>query len=67
MAAPGIERCPNSGLQQAENPDDQYTVVEFLIRAGADPNSLDKSGVAPLHRAVHVQSVLAAQPLFVHC
>lgn len=27
-------------------------IISFLIDAGADPNALDKSGVAPLHRAV---------------
>jgi ankyrin repeat protein len=30
----------------------QRELISFLIDAGADPNSLDKSGVAPLHRAV---------------
>jgi ankyrin repeat protein len=27
-------------------------VVEYLVKAGANPNSADKSGVTPLHRAV---------------
>ena len=27
-------------------------MISFLIDVGADPNVLDKSGVAPLHRAV---------------
>ena len=30
----------------------QRDLISFLIDAGADPNALDKSGVAPLHRAV---------------
>ena len=30
----------------------QRELITFLIDAGADPNALDKSGVAPLHRAV---------------
>jgi len=30
----------------------QHELITFLIDAGADPNVLDKSGVAPLHRAV---------------
>jgi len=30
----------------------QRELISFLIDAGADPNALDKSGVAPLHRAV---------------
>ena len=30
----------------------QRELISFLVDAGADPNALDKSGVAPLHRAV---------------
>jgi hypothetical protein len=30
----------------------QRELISFLIDSGADPNALDKSGVAPLHRAV---------------
>ncbi len=30
----------------------QRELISFLIDVGADPNALDKSGVAPLHRAV---------------
>jgi hypothetical protein len=30
----------------------QREVISYLSDAGADPNALDKSGVAPLHRAV---------------
>ena len=30
----------------------QRELISLLIDAGADPNALDKSGVAPLHRAV---------------
>jgi len=30
----------------------QRELISYLIDAGADPNALDKSGVAPLHRAV---------------
>jgi ankyrin repeat protein len=45
------------------DPDAQYAVVEFLIREGADPNSQDKSGVAPLHRAVRTRSTAAVRAL----
>src|SRR5450631_4383298 len=45
------------------DPDAQSAVVEFLIRAGADPNSTDKSGVAPLHRAVRTRCAAAARAL----
>ena len=34
------------------NQDAQFKTVSKLIELGANPNSLDKSGVAPLHRAV---------------
>ncbi|MBV8159585.1 MAG: ankyrin repeat domain-containing protein [Acidimicrobiia bacterium] len=33
-------------------PDAQRDVISYLIDAGADPDAVDKSGVAPLHRAV---------------
>jgi hypothetical protein len=45
------------------NPDAQYAVVEFLIKAGANPNCEDKSGVAPLHRAVRTRCTAAVQAL----
>jgi len=34
----------------------QREVISYLIDAGADPDALDKSGVAPLHRAVRTRS-----------
>jgi len=33
----------------------QAKIIRRLIRAGADPNAVDKSGVAPLHRAIAVR------------
>jgi hypothetical protein len=41
----------------------QRAVIVFLIAAGADPNALDKSGVAPLHRAVRHRCSAAAEVL----
>jgi ankyrin repeat protein len=38
-------------------------IVARLILAGADPNALDKSGVAPLHRAVRNRSAAAVKAL----
>ena len=38
-------------------------MVARLIRAGADPNALDKSGVAPLHRAVRTRCSAAVGTL----
>jgi len=38
-------------------------IIAELIRAGADPNALDKSGVAPLHRAVRNRCAAAVRVL----
>ena len=45
------------------NPRDQQAIVECLIEAGADPNSADKSGVTPLHRAVRTRCAAAVRTL----
>jgi ankyrin repeat protein len=59
-AADGVPGSP------AWDPDGQYAVVEFLIAAGADPNSEDNSGVAPLHRAVRTRCAAAVRALLTH-
>jgi hypothetical protein len=41
----------------------QSDVITYLIEAGADPNALDKSGVAPLHRAVRNRCSMAVSAL----
>jgi hypothetical protein len=41
----------------------QRDVVTYLIEAGADPNVLDKSGVAALHRAVRTRCSAAVSAL----
>jgi ankyrin repeat protein len=38
-------------------------VIAYLIEAGADPDATDKSGVAPLHRAVRNRSSVAVEAL----
>jgi ankyrin repeat protein len=38
-------------------------VIEYLISKGADPNAVDKTGVAPLHRAVRKRSLAAVRAL----
>ena len=41
----------------------QARVIEYLISMGAEPNAVDKTGVAPLHRAVRGRSLAAVQAL----
>ena len=38
-------------------------LISYLIDAGADPDAIDKSGVAPLHRAVRTRSSAAVSAL----
>ena len=38
-------------------------MIEYLTSVGADPNALDGSGVAPLHRAVRTRSLSAVRAL----
>jgi ankyrin repeat protein len=45
------------------NPTAQAEVIEYLTSVGANPNALDGSGVAPLHRAVRTRSLAAVQAL----
>jgi len=45
------------------NPDAQVATIECLIRAGANPNATDASGVAPIHRAVRTRCAAAVQAL----
>lgn len=45
------------------NPAAQAATVTCLIQAGADPNTVDKSGVSPLHRAVRTRCAAAVRAL----
>jgi hypothetical protein len=45
------------------NPPAQAATIAFLIRAGSRPDATDKSGVAPLHRAVRTRCAAAVQAL----
>lgn len=44
-------------------PRGQAGVIEYLISVGAEPNAVDKTGVAPLHRAVRARSLAAVRAL----
>jgi ankyrin repeat protein len=44
----------------------QRDVIAYLSEAGADPNAFDKSGVAPLHRAVRTRSSAAVSALIMN-
>lgn len=41
----------------------QANVIEYLISIGAEPDAVDKTGVAPLHRAVRARSLAAVRAL----
>jgi ankyrin repeat protein len=45
------------------DPNEQTMIIARLIRAGADPNATDKSGVAPLHGAVRNRCAAAVRAL----
>jgi ankyrin repeat protein len=45
------------------NPTAQAEIIEYLTSVGANPNALDDSGVAPLHRAVRTRSLAAVRAL----
>ena len=44
-------------------PTAQAETIAYLVSIGADPNALDGSGVAPLHRAVRTRSLPAVRAL----
>jgi ankyrin repeat protein len=44
-------------------PTAQAETIAYLLTVGADPNALDNSGVAPLHRAVRTRSLSAVRAL----
>jgi ankyrin repeat protein len=52
-AADGGRRAPRA----------QAGVIEYLISQGAEPDAVDGSGVAPLHRAVRARSAAAVRAL----
>ncbi len=45
------------------DPQGQANVIAYFVSIGADPNAVDGSGVAPLHRAVRTRSEAAVRAL----
>jgi ankyrin repeat protein len=45
------------------NPEAQAETIALLVSQGADPNAFDKTGVAPLHRAVRQRCLAAVDSL----
>lgn len=62
-AEPLHSACVGQPGSKQWNPNAQAAIVEYLIRAGADPNATDKSGVTPLHRAVRTRCAAAVNAL----
>ena len=55
--------CDGSPGSTRWNPDAQMATIECLLTAGANPNAVDRSGVAPLHRAVRTRCAGAVRLL----
>jgi len=62
-AEPSHSTMPPTAGSRAWNPDAQAATITGLIREGADPNAVDNSGVAPLHRAVRTRCAAAVKAL----
>jgi ankyrin repeat protein len=62
----GAEPLHYAADANRREPRAQAEVIEYLTSIGADPNAADKSGVAPLHRAVRTRSVSAVRALLDH-
>jgi ankyrin repeat protein len=56
----GADGMPDSDHWHPRN---QTATIAYLIRAGADPNACDASGVTPLHRAVRTRCAAAVRAL----
>ena len=59
----GAEALHYASDSNTWNPIAQAATIDCLIRGGANPNAIDKSGVAPLHRAVRTRCAAAVQAL----
>jgi hypothetical protein len=59
----GAEPLHYASDANREAPEAQAETIRRSCAAGADPNALDASGVAPLHRAVRTRGVSAVEAL----
>ncbi len=59
----GAEPLHYASDANRSEPQAQGDVIRYLTSIGADPNAVDKSGVAPLHRAVRTRSLAAVHAL----
>ncbi len=50
-------------MKQIWNPKAQENIITFLIKAGANPNAINKCSASPLHRAVRTRSTDAVLAL----
>jgi len=58
-----LHYAADGGPSEERDSEEQRRVISYLIEAGADPNAMDKSGVAPLHRAVRNRASAAVEVL----
>jgi len=65
-AEPVHYACDGQPGSDSWNPGAQAATLEYLLRAGAHAHSADKSGVAPLHRAVRTRCAAAVSVLLAH-
>ena len=66
VRSPCTTPADGSPVIKTWNLEAQAETIIFLIGAGADPNSTDKSGVTALHRAVRQRCSSAVEALLIH-
>ena len=59
----GAEPLHYASDSNAWNPTAQVATIEYLLRAGANPNAVDRNGVTPLQRAVRTRCAAAVEVL----
>jgi len=59
----GAEPLHYAADTNRRDPEGQADVIAYFVLIGADPNAVDASGVAPLHRAVRTRSEVAVRAL----